>query len=409
MKDNKKPHNDVSSLATDSSLQGSNISMDSNAAHRARIARFDLLRQQSRDMSTFLFSLHDEIKELDTPTAQLMKTRLGRFAWDLRYCGNELLFKHYYKADEYRLAYMLSCKRHMLCPFCSAIRASKQANAYQAKMLQILKEKPYLKPVFITLTVKNQDDFSSVFEHLVSSFKCMQDARRKWLCRGTGFNELCKAEGFVYSIEITNKKNGWHPHLHMVALVNDWIDHSELSAEWESITGDSKIVDVRRIKPAKGTKDDYSDAFVECFKYAMKFTEMTHEQIWYVHEALSPNQRLKRLTGSVGCFRGVKVPKQLTDDELDQNSPFMLILYRFIAGSYSVAEMLDFPHGQPDKENLETVLNDYLQSGELLPRYVLVRNPETGEMTKILDFEAVSDDDEKDARTPRRRNDRLRS
>ena len=63
----------------------------------------------------------------------------------------------------------------------------------------------------------------------------------------------------------------------------------------------------------------------------------------------------------------------------------MLILYRFIAGSYSVAEMLDFPHGQPDKENLETVLNDYLQSGELLPRYVTHKNPETGEIVKYID------------------------
>lgn len=385
MTDNKKPHSDADSLATDASLQGSSISIDSNAVHRARIARFDLLRQQSRDMSTFLFSLYDEVKELDTPTAQLMQIRLGKFAWDLRYCGNELLFKHYYKADEYRLAYMRSCKRHMLCPFCSAIRASKQANAYQAKMLQILKEKPYLKPVFITLTVKNQNDFSSVFEHLVSSFGVYKDRRRDALKKGRSFNELCKAEGFVYSIEITNKKNGWHPHIHMVALVNDWIDYSKLSVEWENITGDSKIVDVRRIKPAKGTKDDYSDAFVECFKYAMKFTEMTHDQIWYVHEALSPNQRLKRLTGSVGCFRGVKVPEQLTDDELDQNSPFMLILYRFLNGSYSVTDAIDFPHGQPDEENLAEALDDYLQSGELVPRYILTTDRETGEVIKTID------------------------
>ena len=41
---------------------------------------------------------------------------------------------------------------------CSSIRATKQAMSYHAKMLQVLKDNPKLKPVFITLTVKNGDD-----------------------------------------------------------------------------------------------------------------------------------------------------------------------------------------------------------------------------------------------------------
>ena len=52
----------------------------------------------------------------------------------------------------------------------------------------------------------------------------MQKARRDWLNRGTGHNELCKAHGIVYAVEITNRGRGWHPHIHMVALVDDWID-----------------------------------------------------------------------------------------------------------------------------------------------------------------------------------------
>ena len=50
----------------------------------------------------------------------------------------------------------------------------------------------------------------------------------------------------------------------------------KLSQQWEAITGDSKIVDVRRLKPSKGTKDDYMEAFIEVFKYALKFSEMSH-------------------------------------------------------------------------------------------------------------------------------------
>ena len=40
----------------------------------------------------------------------------------------------------------------------------------------------------------------------------------------------------------------------MVALVDDWIDGKKLSQQWEAITGYSKIVDVRRLKPSKRDK-----------------------------------------------------------------------------------------------------------------------------------------------------------
>ena len=366
VKSNKKPRDSVSSLATDSLRQGSEITMDSNANHRARITRFSELRQHSRDMSSWLYHQQEKVRGIDDPNAKLLFQRLGHFANDLRGCGSQLLFKHYYTQDTYRLAHMRSCRRHMLCRFCSSIRASKQAKSYHAKMLEILKDNPKLKPVFITLTVKNGDDLGERFNHLMSNFKAMQMARRKWLVRGTGHNELCKAHGIVYAVEIT-KGNGWHPHIHMVALVDDWIDRKKLSQQWEAITGDSKIVDVRRLKPSKGTKDDYSEAFVEVFKYACKFSDMSFLDIWLAHETLSPDGRLKRIQGSIGLFRGVKVPEKLTDDDLDDNSPFMLILYRFIRGAgYSVVSTQDFPFGEVTKGNLLEALKDLEASGEVL-------------------------------------------
>ena len=213
------------------------------------------------------------------------------------------------------------------------------------------------------------------FNHLMSNFKAMQMARRKWLVRGTGHNELCKAHGIVYAVEIT-KGNGWHPHIHMVALVDDWIDRKKLSQQWEAITGDSKIVDVRRLKPSKGTKDDYSEAFVEVFKYACKFSDMSFLDIWLAHETLSPDGRLKRIQGSIGLFRGVKVPEKLTDDDLDDNSPFMLILYRFIRGAgYSVVSTQDFPFGEVTKGNLLEALKDLEASGEVLANLQSYLNP----------------------------------
>ena len=399
MIDNKKPRNDEL-LAEQASEQGLEITVDSNAKHRARITRFGHLRQQSKDMSNWLFTQHDECSSLDTPMGDLMAKRFIHFANTLSGCANYLLFKHYYTLDKYKLSGLKTCKKHMLCPFCSAIRASKQATAYQEKMVHILKENPNLKPVFMTLTVKNGDYLDERFNHLKDSFKTYQSRRRDWLKKGRGYNELCKAHGIVYAYEITNNGKGWHPHLHMILLVDDWIDKDKLSAEWYAITGDSFIVDVRRVKSskaevdtidAKQQKEDYSDGFMEVFKYAMKFTELTHNQIWVAHESLcNAKGRLTRLQGSIGLFRGVEVPDTMTDDFIADDAPFMLILYNFLKGAgYSVEFMQDVPLGEVSMDNLADNLAEYNASGEVLPSYIIVIDPDTGETSKILEVDHV--------------------
>jgi plasmid rolling circle replication initiator protein Rep len=391
MKCNKKPHNDEMLLAGQSSEQGLEITVDSNAKHRARITRFGHLRQQSKDMSNWLFTQHDEAISLDTPMGELMAKRFGHFANLLSGCANYLLFKHYYTLDKYKLSGLKTCKKHMLCPFCSAIRASKQATAYQEKMVHILKENPKLKPVFVTLTVKNGDDLKERFNHLKDSFKTYQSRRRDWLKKGRGYNEFCKAHGIVYAYEITNNGKGWHPHLHMILLVDDWIDKDKLSDEWKAITGDSFVIDVRRVRPSKVDVDtmevkqeDYSEGFMEVFKYAMKFTELTHYQIWIAHETLSPTGRLTRLQGSIGLFRGVQVPDTMTDDVIADNAPFMLILYKFLKGAgYSVEFMQDVPLGEVSMDNLGDALAEYNATGEVLPSYIVSIDPETGESMRV--------------------------
>lgn len=399
MRDNKKPRKDAL-LEGQTSKQGSELLMkDSNATHRARITRFGHLRQQSKDMSNWLYAQNDECLSLDTPMGDFMAKRFIHYANALSGCANYLLFKHYYTLDKYKLAGLRTCKKHMLCPFCSAIRASKQATAYHDKMVHILKDNPKLKPVFLTLTVKNGDDLKERFNHLKDSFKTLQTARRKWLKRGNGHNELCKAHGIVFAYEITNNGKGWHPHLHMILLVDDWIDRDKLSDQWLAITGDSYIVDVRRVKPSKvetdaidvgKNKEDYSEGFMEVFKYAMKFTELTHYQIWIAHETLSPTGRLTRLQGSIGLFRGVEVPNTMIDDVITDDAPFMLILYHFLKGSgYSIQFMRDVPLGEVSIDNLGDALSEYNESGEVLPSYIVITNSETGEISRILEDDHV--------------------
>ena len=83
VKSNKKPRDSVSSLATDSLRQGSEIAMDSNANHRARITRFSELRQHSRDMSSWLYHQQEKVRGINDPNVKLLFQRLGHLLMTL--------------------------------------------------------------------------------------------------------------------------------------------------------------------------------------------------------------------------------------------------------------------------------------------------------------------------------------
>jgi hypothetical protein len=49
---------------------------------------------------------------------------------------------------------------------------------------------------------------------------------------------------------------------------------------------------------------------MEVFKYAVKFSDQPVADTWHAFQTLKG----KRLLGSAGCFRGVEVPEELTDE-----------------------------------------------------------------------------------------------
>ena len=135
----------------------------------------------------------------------------------------------------------------------------------------------------------------------------------------------------MYSYENTfNEKTvEWHPHIHMFALVDQWIDQQEFSEYWHSITGDSMVVDVRRAKKEKG--HGYSKAAAEVCKYALKFGDLSVEKTWEAFKVLKG----KRLTGSFGLLWGVKIPDTMTDDMPEGDLPYLEMLYKFVYGKNS--------------------------------------------------------------------------
>ena len=322
---NKKPRS-VKGLAARTD-QGSNTTSNSldNESHDARITRLGLLKQRAKDQEQYIFDYVEQV-EGDTDFGKF----LGYYANRMAACGHYLLFRNYYQLGETKLVKAHTCQIHLLCPLCAHNRAAKSVRAYVDRFEVIRKAKPRLKPVLITLTVKNGEDLNERFEHLKSAFKNLMDRRRDWKKKARGHVEFCKIQGAVYSYEVTKNDTGWHPHLHMFALLDDWIDQDMLSAEWLEATGDSMIVDVRRVRPKtqmiNGQQiSGHAKAFCEVFKYAMKFSDMSHLDTLAAFITL----RGKRLTGSIGCFRGVVVPKGLEDVIDVKDQPYLELLYKF--------------------------------------------------------------------------------
>jgi hypothetical protein len=245
-------------------------------------------------------------------------------------CGDYLVFHHYFTVDKVRLHGASLCMKHLLCPLCAIRRGAKALKAYLDRWEVIKAAKPALRPFLVTLTVKNGDDLAERFRHLHAAQRELWKQRQ----RGRG-SPLDGVEGAVWSYEVKRgRKSGkWHPHLHMIALAETMVIESEdnlgeLSRTWHDITGDSHMVDVRPI-----SQDDPVSGFLEVFKYAVKFSDQDPEDTFHCYQTLQG----KRLIGSAGCFRGVDVPEDLTDDETDlADLPFVTLFYRYLGEGYTL-------------------------------------------------------------------------
>lgn len=286
--------------------------LEATANHDARLQQYADAKRRSVAMAEYI-------------AESVEKTEWVNKTYDaLNTCGEYLLFRDYFTVGRIALAGICSCKKHLLCPLCAIRRGGKAVKAYLEKLNVILEEQPGLKPYLVTLTVRDGDDLLERFNHLTKSVKEYHRKRRDGL-RGRAPVEANKAEGAVWSYEVKRGKNsgGWHPHMHAIWLCTEPPDQERLAQEWKSITGDSFIVDVREFttEPAKG--------FLEVFKYAVKFSDMEPKDTWHVHELLSGS----RLVASFGCFRGVVVPEEMTDDDLTDDLPYIELFYRYIRGS----------------------------------------------------------------------------
>jgi hypothetical protein len=251
----------------------------------------------------------------------------------LNYCGEHLLFRHYLEPNEVRLHAARFCQLHLLCPLCAIRRGAKALERYLERYEVIRQDQTALRPFLVTLTVKDGPDLRERFLHLKGA---LQRLNRRGARKDRGRSENWgRVKGAVWSYEVKRGRGSglWHPHVHIVALAELPPEPGQLASEWHDLTGDSFIVDVRPIA------QDVVSGFLEVFKYAVKFSDMEPRETIHAWRTLKGT----RLLDSSGCFRGVEVPDDLTDGELE--GPFIELLFRFCrqAGGYAYV-----PEGRRD-------------------------------------------------------------
>lgn len=267
----------------------------------------DYGRRKARavDMAGFINTLRDPKRH---PHTEKVYT-------NLKHCASYLVFHEYITVDELRLVKAQTCKQHLLCPFCAMRRSGKFIAKNLPKVEQVVTENRSRIPALVTFTVKNGPNLLERFNHLRRAHRRLNRRRLDHINKGQKFTEWAKVAGGITSYEFTKKDEGdWHPHIHALVMLDDFIDQAKLSQEWQDITGDSFIVDIRRIKgkPNAGGLD-IASGLLEVCKYALKFHDMTLPDTWHAYQTL----RTRRLVDSFGILRGVEIPDNLLDDPLE--------------------------------------------------------------------------------------------
>ena len=181
--------------------------------------------------------------------------------------------------DQTKLAKFHVCNQHLLCPFCAGIRASKAIQKYTERVDEVLKKNRKLKPVLITLTVKNGTDLSERSAHLIKSLRTLIKRRQDYNKKGRGFNEFCKINGAMYSYENTyNEKqvNGIRMFICLHCSILGLIRNNCLRLGTKS-----QVILLLLIFARLKDKDfGYSKAAAEVCKYALKFGDLSVEHTW---------------------------------------------------------------------------------------------------------------------------------
>lgn len=226
--------------------------------------------------------------------------------------------------------------RSRICPRCGKVR-TRQLRVKLEKLVALIDS-----PRMLTLTLASSNDpLSDQLARLQECFRRLR-RRKKWKSKITGGLNV---------VEITwnHARHQWHPHIH--ALIDgDYWKQSEIADEWETVTGDSRIVDIRMIYGRQA-------AIGYVTKYVAKSQLSEHIPPDRIVE-WAMNTHGARMVGTFGTLHGVKVKED--DDDADNSyevlAPVNAILEASNRGEEEAQSIVDqlriikrrrLPNGEP--------------------------------------------------------------
>lgn len=235
------------------------------------------------------------------------------------YCGSWIHFREWFEQGESKVLNANLCKKKFLCETCAIRRQGKAFAHFLPRVTKLREERPDLIPVLITFGVKTGPDLQERFDHKFKSRQNMlQAVRRAQSSKSNNVRhyEFSKVEAQIRSFEVKRGKTEghWNVHQHIIAFVNDYIDVPKLSAEWQKFTGDSFVVDVRKVHSKDGEKGDLESALSEVIKYPLKFEGLSPEDAWTASQVFKG----RRMTDALGLLRGAPSEALETDDGIEE-------------------------------------------------------------------------------------------
>lgn len=274
-------------------------------------------------------------------------------ASELRQCRTWFEYDHYLKSVNSEATNKItkgySCKNYSLCPSCAMARARKVFHQTKEKLQSL--QLPVDRVKLLTITVKNTDDFSEGLKRIRKFYSSLVHSRKDSTQRKFNINTspFVAVDGWIGRYEVTRSKkdSSWHPHIHLLIVVNSEYtglfkrgkfdykygdvegffknEFSKLMADkLYKQTGDSFMVDCRNVKESD-FEEKKLGSVAEVSKYLFKFGDLKKEEYWQVYDST----RGMRLGVCGGVFRGIKLDPDTLNDEEPKNEEKGLARIRY--------------------------------------------------------------------------------
>lgn len=220
--------------------------------------------------------------------------------------------------DPERLKIIGSYCHDRFCRPCAAAHA-RQVSGNLANAL----EKGSYRFVTLTLT-STTESLAHLITKLVLSFRKLRSS--------VLWSSTQRGGAAFLEVKYNQRSQRWHPHLHIITE-GRYIAHSELSANWKRITGDSYVVDVRKIT-------DNHRAVMYVAKYAgkplsntfMNLPDKLDEAIRALHG--------RRLCTTFGTWRSIQLSQNDNDTLWLVVCPLSLLRTLTLDGNSDAAEII---------------------------------------------------------------------